>query len=130
VAGIYLDTSALGRLLLGEPEAASSRATVARLTRGASANCSLWSCGAWDAGRTSRRPSSGCSTPSIVVPVTRALVERASGIDPVGVRSLDAIHLCTAVELHSTGEISAVLTYDRQLQTGCQHHQIAIEAPI
>jgi hypothetical protein len=64
------------------------------------------------------------------VPLTRALLERASRLDPVEVRSLDAIHLCTAVDLHGAGSIAAVLTYDLQLQAGCQHHRITIEAPV
>jgi hypothetical protein len=59
----------------------------------------------------------------------RALLEEASLIDPASVRSLDAIHL-TARDLHAAGEIAAVLTYDHQLQAGCRHRGIPVEAPI
>jgi hypothetical protein len=44
------------------------------------------------------------------------------------VRSLDAIHLEAAVGLLGRGEVAAVLTYDRQLQTGCSH-LVPVEAP-
>ena len=65
-----------------------------------------------------------------LVPPTRALLERASRLDPIEVRSLDAIHLCTALDLHNAGSIAAVLTYDVQLHGGCQHHGIGMEAPV
>jgi len=34
-----------------------------------------------------------------------------------------------AVGLLGRGEVVAVLTYDRQLQTGCAHHLVPVEAP-
>jgi hypothetical protein len=45
------------------------------------------------------------------------------------VRTLDAIHLDAAVELYGRSEVAAVLTYDRQVQMGCAHHGLPIEAP-
>jgi hypothetical protein len=65
-----------------------------------------------------------------LVPRTRALLERVSRLDPIDVRSLDAIHLCTAVDLHNAGSIAAVLAYDLQLQAGCQHHGTGVETPV
>jgi hypothetical protein len=50
-------------------------------------------------------------------------------LDPVEVRAPDSIHLCTAVDLFRAGAIGALLTYDHQLQGGCRHHGIPIEAP-
>ena len=64
-----------------------------------------------------------------LAPVPRAVLEQASLIDPIAVRSLDAIHLATARDLHDTHEIAAVLTYDRKLQAGCRHHGIPVQAP-
>jgi predicted nucleic acid-binding protein len=65
-----------------------------------------------------------------LTPLPRALLEAASLIAPAEVRSLDAIHLATARSLHMAGEIAAVLTYVLQLQAGCQHHGISVEAPV
>lgn len=42
-------------------------------------------------------------------------------------RSLDAIHLEAAVGLNRDGKIEAVLTFDRQLRAGCDHHSLAVE---
>lgn len=107
MAGVYVDTSALGRVLLGEPDAQVIRDTLVRYD-------------AWWA------------SALLVVELRRLArreVERASRLDPVEVRSLDAIHLDTAVVLAGRGEIAAVLTYDHQLQAGCAHHGLAVEAP-
>jgi hypothetical protein len=62
-------------------------------------------------------------------PLDRGSLERASRIAPIVVRSLDAVHLDAAVDLRSRGEISAVMTFDGQLQVGCAHHALPIEAP-
>jgi hypothetical protein len=61
--------------------------------------------------------------------ITSARLRSAAGIDPDQVRTLDAIHL-SAVALQRLGTIAAVLTFDGQLQAGCQHHGFAIEAPV
>jgi predicted nucleic acid-binding protein len=65
-----------------------------------------------------------------LIPPSHARLSVAASIDPDQVRSLDAIHLATATELHGTGTISALLTYDRQLTAGCAHRGIPVVAPV
>jgi predicted nucleic acid-binding protein len=62
--------------------------------------------------------------------VDAAALKRAAKLDPVEVRSLDAIHLDAAIQLKRHGAIDAVLTFDQQLQSGCAHHELAFEAPV
>ena len=62
--------------------------------------------------------------------VDRHVLDRASRLDPLEVRSLDAIHLDAAVALAARGEIAAIMTYDRQLQKGCVLHGLAVDAPV
>jgi predicted nucleic acid-binding protein len=62
-------------------------------------------------------------------PITDAAIERASRLDPVQIRTLDAIHLDAAIALHSTGAITTVLTHDEQLRNGCAHHRIPLDTP-
>ena len=57
-------------------------------------------------------------------------LKRAARLDPVEVRSLDAIHLDAAIQLKKRGAIDAVLSYDHQLQAGCAHHGLPVEAPV
>ena len=54
----------------------------------------------------------------------------AATVDPPTVRSLDAIHLVSAIELRAAGSISAAMTFDRQLDSGLAHHGIRVLAPI
>lgn len=65
-----------------------------------------------------------------VLRLNSARLRAAKEIDPAQVRTLDSIHLSAAVSLHSRGTISAVLTFDTQLEAGCQHHGILVEAPV
>ena len=130
MAGIYVDTSALGRVSLGEPDAQTIRATLAQFDPWFASELLVV-----ELRRLGRRegvlPQAERTLAAVnLVPLTRALLERASRLDPIEVRSLDAIHLCTAVDLHNAGSIDAVLTYDLQLQAGCQHHGIGVESPV
>lgn len=130
MAGLYLDTSALGRVLLGEPDA--------ELIRDALARYDAW----WSSAllvvemrRLARRegieePVERVLRHTRLFDLDRAGLDRASRIDPVEVRSLDAIHLDAAVTLAGRGEIAAVLTYDRQLEAGCAHHGLRVEATV
>jgi predicted nucleic acid-binding protein len=130
VPGIYLDTSALGRVVLGEADAPAIRARLAEFDPWRSSELLVV-----ESRRLGKREGVSPAVETMLALVTltalpRTLLEEASLIDPIAVRSLDAIHLATARGLHAAGEIAAVLTYDRQLQAGCRHHGIEIEAPV
>lgn len=62
-------------------------------------------------------------------PLDRSTLERASRLPPSEVRSLDAIHLDAAIALRDAGQVDAVMTFDGQLQRGCEHHQLSVETP-
>ena len=129
MAGLYVDTYALGRILLGEPDA--------ELIRDALARYDAW----WSSAllvvelrRLARREGLEEAVERVLghtrlFDVDRTVLDRASRIDPVEVRSLDAIHLDAAVTLAGRGEIAAVLTFDQQLKTGCARHGLPVEAP-
>ena len=129
MAGLYVDTSALGRVLLAEPDANAIRDSLARYD-------SWWSSElvVVELRRFARRESLETAADNLLstistVKVDTASLQRASAIEPPEVRTLDAIHLDAAVQLSAQGQIDAVLTYDRQLQNGCAHHGLAVEAP-
>jgi uncharacterized protein len=130
MAGVYVETSALGRVLLGEPDAQVIRDTLAGYD-------AWWSSALLvvELRRLARREGFEEAAERVLgqvalVDVDRTVLERASRLDPVEVRSLDAIHLDAAVVLEGRGEVAAVLTYDRQLQAGCAHHHLVVEAPV
>jgi uncharacterized protein with PIN domain len=129
MAGLYVDTSALGRVLLDEPDAGAIVDGIERYeTRWASALLIV------ELRRLAAKTGLGAAAEASLASVRlleldAAAVERASRIEPIEVRSLDAIHLAAAVVLAGRGEVDAVLTFDRQLQAGCAHHGIRVEAP-
>lgn len=110
MAGVYVDTSALGRVLLGEPDA--------ELIRDALAAYDAW----WSSAlllvelrRLARREgfeaaAEGVLEQTALLDVDRTVLDRASRLEPIEVRSLDAIHLDAAVVLAGRGELAAVLT--------------------
>lgn len=53
--------------------------------------------------------------------------ERAALLDPVVLRSLDAIHIAAAMQLGD--ELDGIVTYDSRLVQGCVLHGIAVIAP-
>lgn len=128
--GIYVDTSALGRVVLREGDAPVIRAVLARFDPWYASE--LLKVELRRLGRREAVETRAERTLSLVTlsGLTSAVLEQAARLDPVNVRSLDAIHLATAINLHAAGDIAAVLTYDTQLQAGCRHHGIPVEAPV
>ena len=55
------------------------------------------------------------------------LMDHADRIDPVELRSLDAIHLAAALDLGD--DLEAILTYDERLAEAAEANGIAVIAP-
>ncbi|WP_354700028.1 Ribonuclease VapC47 [Paraconexibacter sp. AEG42_29] len=129
MAGLYVDTSAVGRVLLDEPDAGAILDVIGLYeVRWSSALLVV------ELRRLGVKAGLADAAEEVLgtvrlLDLDMAAVERASRIEPVKVRSLDAIHLDAAVVLARRGDVDAVLTYDRQLQAGCVHHGLAVEAP-
>ena len=51
----------------------------------------------------------------------------ASGLVPVELRTLDAIHLASAMSLG--GDLAVVLTYDARMQRAASEHKLSVLAP-
>jgi predicted nucleic acid-binding protein len=129
VAAVYLDTSALGRVLLGEPDAASVLSALAgfeqhiasRLLRIELRRLALRH-GVLD------QADQLLGTVALV-PLDEPSLSAAETVPPSSVGSLDSIHLATALRLASAGMLDALMTYDRRLAEGARHHGLAIVAP-
>jgi predicted nucleic acid-binding protein len=129
MAGLYLDTSLLGRVLLVEPDATQIRDVLGRYD-------AWWSSAILiiELRRLARREDLEAAADQILAsvrftPITDATIERTSRLEPVDVRTLDAIHLDAVIELHRTATIASVLTHDEQLKRGCGHHGIPLDVP-
>ncbi len=129
MGGLYVDTSALGRVLLGEPDAAavisclgdfdqhvSSRLLRIELKRLALRNGLL---------EHADQLLSGIA----LLPLDEALLDAAETVRPASVASLDAIHLVTALRLADAELIETVMTYDSRLAEGAREHGLAVLEP-
>ncbi len=129
MAAIYIDTSAIGRVLLGEPDAPAVLRDLAdfdqhiasRLMRIELRRLALRE-GLLDA---ADQLLSGVA----LIPLDDAVLASAETVPPATVATLDAIHLATAVRLAAAGVLDTVMTYDRRLADGAAHHGLRVLAP-
>lgn len=125
---IYLDTSALIKLVVAEDESAA----VDRYLRDAAMVSSTLLV---VEGRRSILRRAPLRLPQIDVVLTRvstieisdAVVETASRLPDPALRSLDAIHLATALSIGD--DIDAVLTYDDRLAAAAASHGLTVARP-
>lgn len=126
----YLDTSAFLKLVVSEPESAALETWARR------PGISLFSSDLLriEALRTARRHSLDALRLArlrldavTLLAVTVDVCERAAELDPAILRSLDALHLASA--LTAADELEAIVTYDHRLATAAALHGVAVVAP-
>lgn len=129
MAGVYVDTSALGRVLLGEPDAASVVRELSRFDQHIASRLlrvELRRLGLRE-GLLDRADQllSGVA----LLPLDEAVLDAAETVQPVTVATLDAIHLVTALRLADGGLIDAVMTYDARLAGGAREYGLSVIVP-
>jgi predicted nucleic acid-binding protein len=131
VTVIYLDSSALVKLVVTEPESSalveflrspsdrvSSAVALAEVPRALRRS----GFGASE-GRRSREVMARIA----LVDVDRRILAAAAALDPPGLRTLDAIHLATALALRE--DLAALVTYDRRLAAAAERAHLEVSAP-
>ncbi len=129
MAAVYVDTSAVGRVLLGEPDAAAVLEALAgfdqhvasRLMRIELRRLALRE----DVLEDANRLLAGIA----LVPLDDAILTSAETVPPPVVATLDAIHLATAVALARADVLDTVMTYDRRFADGAEQHGLRVVAP-
>jgi predicted nucleic acid-binding protein len=129
VAGVYVDTSALGRVLLGEPDAGAVLAGLNGFDQHVASRLL-----AIELRRLALREGlldhadqllSGIA----LLPLEEPVLQAAETVHPPSVATLDAIHLVTALRLADHDLVDAVMTYDARLAGGARAHGLAVVAP-
>lgn len=127
---VYLDSSALVKLVVTEPESTALRLyLVEHRERVSSALAHVEVC------RATRRK--GASEAALrraeqvlarigLVAIDEPLLRDAAALSPTGLRSLDAVHLATALSLDG---LDAVVTYDRRFDAAASEAGLAVESP-
>lgn len=130
MSGVYLDTSALGRVVLDEPDGdaigvaltefevvVSSRLLRIELHRlGLRAGIASEEIEGWLAG-------------VAIVPMDDAILAAAEAVSPASVATLDAIHLATALQLAAEGHVTSMMTFDARLAEGAREHRLDVIMP-
>jgi len=62
-----------------------------------------------------------------LVPIDAGIIRSASELKPPTLRSLDAIHLATALSL--TGDLSRLVTYDTRLADAARSMEVVVASP-
>jgi uncharacterized protein len=126
----YLDTSAFVKVVIEEPESTTLRARLARWPNYASATLLRT-----EAVRALRRSGNEhrigdarrLLTGLRLLRLDETLLDRAGDLGPVGLRSLDAIHLAAALAIGS--DLGVLFTYDERMTRAALSQGMSVEAP-
>ena len=129
---VYLDSSALVKLVVSEPE---SMALIERLKAWPERVCSALAL--TELPRALERAGLGAAANRrarevlgriALVDVDRRILATAATLEPRTLRTLDAIHLATALAVREDLEI--VVTYDRRLRAAAERAHLDVAAPV
>ena len=128
---IYLDTSAFVKLIQGEPETPALQRFLTEHPDSRLVSSALL---VVETRRAILRQAPGqlaradlLLTRIDQVEIARAVVEAASRLPDPSLRSLDAIHLATALQL--SGELEALVTYDSRLAAAAGRQRLPVVTP-
>lgn len=130
---IYMDTSALVKLIVEEPESAALQRWLADAEDRDHVTSAV---GRVELMRTALRSGDTEITANAkrildedldIIAVTDEVIEMAETIGPESLRSLDAIHLASAAQLRDA--LTAVVAYDGRLIEGCRNLDYPVENP-
>ena len=131
---IYMDTSALTKLLIAEPETPELRNWLtSQIDQGDSAATSAL--GRVELMRTVARYGDISQADRArylldgldILPLTEPMMSLAESIGPAPLRSLDTIHLAAAAYFDQ--ELTAFVTYDHRLLNGCRDIGLTTASP-
>ena len=128
---IYLDTSAFVKLIWAEPESDALARYIAQRASTPLVSSSLLTVETRRA--VQREDPSALARADLLltrigrIGMTLSLVESASRLPDRSLRSLDAIHLATALVLRD--DLHAVVTYDKRLAAVAEAHHLPVDSP-
>ena len=128
---VYLDASATIKLIVSEPESTALLAWLAERTElitsalgRVEVRRALRRLGV--APEVLRRAANVLDTIA-AVPIDRAVIETAGELDPPELRSLDAIHLATALSIGA--DLAGIVTYDERLASAATRAGLEVWTP-
>jgi uncharacterized protein len=129
VSLVYVDTSALGRSLLEEPDKPAIERELGAFASRISSSLLRVELRRLGLRRDMLSRVDALLAGVSLVPLDEEILVTAETLLPTTVATLDAIHLATAVRLAEAGELEALMTYDKQLANGAREHGITVLSP-
>lgn len=129
---IYLDTSALVKLIVREPETAALRRWIAKadpemFVTSALTRAEVFRVAVRQPEESVLRKAKEVLDGVSEMTITRSLLETAGTVGPPHLRTLDAIHLVTALEFGK--ELDAFVAYDTRLLAAAEQAGLPTLAP-
>jgi len=131
MALVYLDSSALVKLVVAEPESTVLMERLEAWPLRVSSVLALTelprALGRAGFGAAARRRAREVLARVALVDVDRRILVTAAALEPRALRTLDAIHLATALTVRE--DLEAIVTYDRRLRAAAERVHIDVVAP-
>jgi hypothetical protein len=128
---VYLDSSALVQLVVAEPESSALADFLRDRSERVSSAVALTevprALRRAGFGASERRRSREVMARIALVDVDRRILAAAAVVDPPALRTLDAIHLATALAVRE--DLAAIVTYDRRLAAAAERVHLEVSAP-
>jgi predicted nucleic acid-binding protein len=129
VSSVYVDTSALGRALLDEPDRPIVEHALESFDRAVSSHLLRVELSRLGLRRNMLDRVDRLLTGIALIPLDEEVLLAAETLTPATVATLDAIHLATAVRLAEASRLDAIMTYDKRLAEGAEEHGLAVLTP-
>jgi predicted nucleic acid-binding protein len=127
---VYLDASAIVKLVVEEPESQALREAIRSRTQRVSSGIALVEVTLAAERRTPAPPAArvrAILAGVTLIPPGYEVLESASRLGQLGLRALDAIHLATALSLND--DLIALVAYDRRLIDAARAQGLSAEEP-
>jgi len=128
---VYLDSSALMKLVVTEPESRALlellRAQPDRVSSAVALTEVPRALRRAGFGNRERRRARELLTRVALVGTDRRILAAAAALEPPALRTLDAIHLATALAVRE--DLTALVTYDRRLRAAAERAYLDVLAP-
>ena len=128
---VYLDSSALVKLVVTEPESSALMEFLRSQSDRVSSAVALTevprALRRAGFGASERRRSREVMARIALVDVDRRILAAAAALDPPALRTLDAIHLATALAVRE--DLAAIVTYDRRLAAAAERAHLEVSVP-
>jgi predicted nucleic acid-binding protein len=129
LGAVYVDTSALGRVLLDEPDKGAIKEALDRFDQVTASRLLRIELRRVGLKRELLDRAESLVANVSLIPLDEQILTATETLTPASVGTLDAIHLATAVQLAKADKLDALMTYDKGLAAGAREHGITVLSP-